>query len=1254
MLRICILLALVAACLPILAVPASGDAIADADQALLENRFADAISAYATAASDAADAPARARAWRGIVAARLARDEGFEAIVACARAIVADPAHTGDIGLAKVMEERIEFTGVPEHWDDLIGQAIDASEGYPMLQEYLLDSQISALRCRGEFDAAWNLFPGYADIHEFLVAGPFPNTGGSGIHEPYPPEHEIDTDAIYKDRFGRPFEWEPSPPTRAGRVNFDLIFSNEQDAVGYALTHVRAEEEMSVVASVFGSDAFRLWINGEPVLRERTTRLPGWSLYEVPVALKIGWNRVLLKAASEADPLTFTLSLCDMEGRGLHLDVSTDPDIYTGSEPPGRQIPESMPTYTFASLPEIHWLRDWRDSVQEEGLAEWSVYLLFLMKHGFEVELEEALDESEERFPGSAIIAGKRAELLRQTEHPGEAAALIRRVVDRSPEYAVGVLSVVLEALRQGDLEVAWDLLEVALESNPNCVSLKAAKATMAMGRGAMAEGLSELEELYEEAPQNVAVRVNYLSMLQVGGDEMKHRAALERALESRADDRSAIGALASIAYGKGEYDTALAYLNRTAKAGERVDVVSLSKGTVLEQAGRFDEALREFEGGLKRCPRSAPLLESAARVLLNQGEKERAAEYFSACAERSPRGFAKRELVRRLRDLPPLADFLPEEDVESLQSADLSWAGSAADAVRLLDSQHLIVYENGSHEVSRHTLTKILSRAGAEYYGEAGVPIYFDSIDGQIEVSRTIKSDGREIQADRGFGQVSFADLEPGDVVELRYVSRYSPSVGLPGHFWHRHFFQDRIPVLESRLAILAPSEMEYDTERHGTDVSTVTSSRDGWRLDVWEMTRMPALPSESSMPPATELSAWIDVSTIKDWREIARWYEGVSRGRLQPGREVQALAQELTVGAVDDSSKIHAVTNYVRESIQYEDIGFIESGFVPRPVDEVLRTRLGDCKDQSVLIVSLLQWLSVHAKLVLVNSRDYTTVPQLPSPGFTHCIVRAVTSGGAEYWIDPTNESISFPNVPVGLEGAQALLIDSSESSFLEIRLDPVDANGSDSSLKVVIDDAGGYSANGTSRYWGEDGAGYRFIVLYYADQLDEVTRDIIASEHPAAVVGNAELTGESDLDEDMVLAFDFRRAGAVSRAGNLAIFGVPWTIGRVPYNLVSLEERATPLVLDSWRGQYTEEVELVLPDGYVLQSDLPLVKISCDVGAFSISGEQREDGSIVLRKDLLIDALRVEPDEYEAFRRFLEEAWQAEGSQLVFASE
>jgi len=598
----------VAVLLSVLAACASAS-LSDGERMLEENRFTEAARALRDIADrESADDAERARAARGLAVAYLAREEGVEAVKACATAIILDPGHPGNTGLVKTIERELGLSGVPEGWDDTLGLIVEAADPYPILRDYVVDIEIATARFHGDSEARWEATAKYGCVRDYMIAGPFPNTGGSGIYERYPPEDEIDLGAEYTDHLGRRFGWESWSQGGRCYIDLDLFLGDEPNAVAYALTHVRADERIEGTAHLFGGGAFRLWVNGSPVLRERTTRMGGRSLYEAPVVLHEGWNRVLLKAASETEPMDFAFRFRDAEDRPLYLDCDPDPGVYDKTGAPGSPVVPGMPTYTFESLPESNWLKQWRGSLDDAPLCDWYFYIFFIMGHGFEIESEAAIESCAERFPESAVLDGVRAELLVAQDRSGEAASIRRELAEESPEYTPASTFVVGEALEQGDIDEAWNEASTALSRNPNNVTLRAMHGALLAGRGSVNEGITEMEAAFEEEPGNVAARTLYLMILRALRGESEYEAALERALEARPDDPSLARQAASAAFEREDYDAAVEHLRDAERAGDRADVVSLSVGMVLEEAGKLEEALETYEEGLAVAPRSVTL----------------------------------------------------------------------------------------------------------------------------------------------------------------------------------------------------------------------------------------------------------------------------------------------------------------------------------------------------------------------------------------------------------------------------------------------------------------------------------------------------------------------------------------------------------------------------------------------------------------------------------------------------------------------
>jgi hypothetical protein len=83
-----------------------------------------------------------------------------------------------------------------------------------------------------------------------------------------------------------------------------------------------------------------------------------------------------------------------------------------------------------------------------------------------------------------------------------------------------------------------------------------------------------------------------------------------------------------------------------------------------------------------------------------------------------------------------------------------------------------------------------------------------------------------------------------------------------------------------------------------------------------------------------------------------------------------------------------------------------------VPHAPSVVVERRFGDCKDKSLLLVTILRYLGVTAHPALVHTRlRHTIDSRLPSPiQFDHVIVRAELDG-AVLWLDPTRRAERGP---------------------------------------------------------------------------------------------------------------------------------------------------------------------------------------------------------------------------------------------------
>lgn len=161
------------------------------------------------------------------------------------------------------------------------------------------------------------------------------------------------------------------------------------------------------------------------------------------------------------------------------------------------------------------------------------------------------------------------------------------------------------------------------------------------------------------------------------------------------------------------------------------------------------------------------------------------------------------------------------------------------------------------------------------------------------------------------------------------------------------------------------------------------------------------------SFLDPVTQVS--ISFSTEKDYERISqslgKRYAEVLKAPL-PGKlqEIRELAQN----AKSETECINKVVSHLIKSIHYLGSWNSADGhYIPRPLQTIIETGYGDCKEFSACLAAILKSLGYQAHVAVVQ-RELVYLEDEGLPGlqkFNHAIVKAVSPQGQVYWLDPTN---------------------------------------------------------------------------------------------------------------------------------------------------------------------------------------------------------------------------------------------------------
>ncbi len=273
------------------------------------------------------------------------------------------------------------------------------------------------------------------------------------------------------------------------------------------------------------------------------------------------------------------------------------------------------------------------------------------------------------------------------------------------------------------------------------------------------------------------------------------------------------------------------------------------------------------------------------------------------------------------------------------------------------------------------------------------------------FEVLRRERNLERAIYDGRLSVHLVIPDLRVGDIIDACYAVEGSSPV-LRDAFCAHLRFQWGLPIGVVRFRLFAPSSRAITTRAWGQALQYEEAPlNQGNLLRTWTATGLPAFHYEPDTPPWWIGHAQLMVTDAMSWARVSDIFRPgyANHGPAPP--ELEAMAAEIAASTPDPKGRAAAALKLVQRELRYLTIGIGDGGYVPRSIEEIWRTRFGDCKDASRLLTALLNRLGLTACPALVSTAIGWTLNQGPPHvgAFDHCIVR-LTLDGRSWWLDAT----------------------------------------------------------------------------------------------------------------------------------------------------------------------------------------------------------------------------------------------------------
>lgn len=582
-------------------------------------------------------------------------------------------------------------------------------------------------------------------------------------------------------------------------------------------------------------------------------------------------------------------------------------------------------------------------------------------------------------------------------------------------------------------------------------------------------------------------------------------------------------------------------------------------------------------------------------------------------------------------------------------QLAELSLAGIRVD-------EHLValsIDEELTYRGTSELRQTLLSPAGV--IAGQQVEMTYQPQSGRLELveAYVLKPDGRRVEVleDSVFTRPSVSSQQAPAFVSTITTTVLFPQLTVGCQTYVKWRFEDRaIPLLgfnyvyrpSLRLPVtLATVTLSYPT---GTPIrfaargpmDVVSATTEGRTIVIARLNDYPGYTPELHMVAPVDVVPVFVASSLRSWEEIgAKFHAGVA-DRVEVTPAIAELAARVA-GELTGLPAARALHQWVATNVHYvvADLD-ADDAWRPHKASEVLANGYGDCKDQYVLLASLLKARSIESIPALIDAdRSYQPLPMVTALQFDHCLAYLPE---LDVWSNPAQAYAELGELDVALSDKMVVLA----TSEGQVSRTPVAQPGQNEyrvAHELKISPEGEVTGRSTMHFRGRPSGKFRAVLARAADDAT-VANDVLLRT-PEGGTGDLETTDPADLDTPLRCVGEWTSEQALNM-GRVVRFSTP--IGLDFANpqqaraYISPSVRRFPLVAGTLGLTWDYTIEL--PEGYEI-TDLPGGRAhENSAGTYRSAYRVERDGRVRVQRHLRIRKDVFDPKDYPDLRQLLYE--------------
>ncbi len=1106
----------------------------------------------------------------------------------------------------------------------------------------------------GNFQDAEKEYKQQGSVETWQILGTFDNTSGSGYNKDFGALSKPQANAVFKNKVDADVKWFTPPYFRHDRwYDFGNYFSIS-NSVMYAQTFLKSDEDQEVFLRSGNSGSLKIWVNDKLVTEVMEERNCDMDIYANNIKLVKGYNRILVQIGeSETDNANFMIRITDKDGNPVKgITVET---VY-------HSYPKSA-EYSVSSVP--FFAEDYFENklkTNPDNLLNLIVLSEIYMRNDKVYEARKVLKKAKSLAPDNSFLGTRIIEAYARDKNVTDLTKEYEKIKSNDPDCVYAIKNLIDEATEKENYDEKEKLLDKYISIYGKDEYSDITELNIAINRKKQDKIISLCKSLYEKYPNNYDLMAfNYQLELSGGKDLAKGNVILKNYLKNNYADKVVV-TLASNYFKLGSVNDGFKLFKERIKNFPYLDTYYDDLADIYFDAQQYENALTYAQQQLDLAPYIGGYWFKLGKIKQAMNDDE-AKDFFKKAIYYSPTYYEARKQLRKMEKKKDLFENFEKTDAyEIFKKAPKAEDFPDDNSIILLNEAQRVVYPEGATEERVEIVVKVFNQTGIDIWKEysIGYNRYRQKL--IIDKAEVLKKDGNKVQAEKNDSYLVFTNLEADDAIHISYRIENYNTGKLAQHFWEEFNFNFDYPVHISRYSLLVPASKEFKHQVLGADIKPSTKDVENMKLLAWEYKDQPAVKPEPYMPPLSDIGAVLFISTLPDWKFVSNWYSDLSTSLAKTDFEIKETIAELFKEKknLSELEKAKTIYNYIEANVSYSNVPFMHGPIIPQRSSRTLNTKLGDCKDVSTLFVAMCKEAGLKANLILVDTKDNGEKHlALPTIDFNHCIAQ-LQAGGKPYYVELTDQKLSFSSLPDGDINANILFIPRDGDSPAEqlTKLDsknrPLNSTIRETDLKFENNDITFIRKNVKSGVFASS------MRSDYADkgrdkQEKAMTQAIAGDFTNPAKLLSLTFNDLKTLDDTVSYSYSFNIKNEVTEMMGLKIFRIPWSDGIRSLDFLSLETRKYPFLVSEFTSAeiLRETMNIEIPKGKVLAEQPKSVKLTCPAADYSLTYTITTPGKIKAVREMKYKKDSVSPEEYTQFREFFNKVAETDMKQLGFKS-